>query len=1633
MKNRGLSLNALLAASVMALSASGVWADTLAASPAACTSLAGVGIAWSTPGNARVSDNVYATVPLDDNQTSNYLQCLNYGFAAIPAWAVINDISVNVERKSSSAAATVPTDADVFLVKGGVIGTTDRATSTLYTTADVTEAHGVPPDLWGTSWTAADLKAGNFGVAFAARKPGSVGGSRTVSVDFIQVVVDYSIPARTCTSVVTGNWSNANTWNCGSGPGDGPPVATDSVVINNQIVSLDTNASVTSLTINSGTLQQSGAVARSLTVSGSLSNSGTIVDNGASGSFSLSVGGGLTGNGNSITVDSLAVGGNTVISSPLTVTGSFNVGGDLTNNSAALTVNNLIFQKAGTQAATFYGTASAITNFTVNSGTTVASANYSTVNLKGTLSNNGSISLPNTSWLINGTSGQSIAGSADSTLGNLTMSNASGLSLSRNVVVPGTLTLNNGVINTGAFALSATANCPGSVSGGSAASYVNGSLRLTFPAFSVTCVYPIGSATAYAPAALTIPWFAGISGGTLTASTTNGEHPQVATSLINPAQDVNRYWTLGTPGDTMATLPSGGSYSLALNFVAGDVDAGATVANFKVGRYASGWSALAGSASGTTASYPGGSSFGSFAVGTPVPAVVVLGKTVSTPSDTVGSYVTFTLSASNPHAQDLSNVVLTDLIPTDLTYSISAATAGSVGVSDQTLVWTIPALVSGASEQLSLVVRLAKKGTYTNTVTSPGATSASASILVVSNAFVHYRMDETAGSWTGTGKDGEVIDSGVNALSGRRLPSTATGINAYTPSPVTETIAGQYSSVIGDFCNAGSFDGSGVVQSATSSYFQFTNQLSASAWIYPTAYPSELASILSNDTNYEFHLNPSGKLYWWWQAATLTSNATIPLNKWTHIAITLDSTANRRQRIYINGVQDSATNNWMGTLAGNACPFYIGGDVATGTCDLIAARNFRGKIDEVKIYDYELSAAEVQTDMNLGRLCGASAFDHIRIEHDANASICTPETVRVKACLNSSCTSLYPGQVTMTLSPAGWVGGNSITFSGGVTTATLSNASITPPSLTLGGTVTGVARPANTTTRCFSGSTETCTLTVSSPSCAFDAAEVGANPQTRIFTKLAGTAFDLDVLALSGSTTINPAYTGTVTVDLVDSSSTTCPTVAGLSTAQNVDFVSTGRKTVTFSYPDAARNVRVRAKAGSAPAACSSDNFAIRPAQFTMSSSMNNNALTGTPEATAGSAFKLTAGAGVTKGFNGTPALDVGKVSDHNGVAIASGTLSGSFDPGTGTSASGSAFKYLDVGNIQLAEDAVVDSGFTLVDQTKDCVSGSTSTTLTTPAPGKYGCNIGSVASAKFGRWYPSHYSFAGTLTPGCAAGSFTYMGQDALGVDLTVRAHASTGLPAAVTDPVVSRYNYAATGGYPSLAGVTFAGDNGGSTVAASRLTSPAFPSMPITNLWSAGQLRVNDTYVFSKLTTPDGPYDVYKMLASVADPDNASPTLVGAGTNETGIRFGRLRLISGQGSDVAPFIMKTEAQYWDGAYWRTNILDSCTSYVKENVVCTGPVSTSVSSTMGINKGYGSITLAKPDPAGAGIERICLDMASTANGCSGATSAASLDYLLGNWGAPTYDRDPFGNIEFGRANSNTRGNWGFIYRRENF
>lgn len=161
---------------------------TVTMSPGSCVNTTGIGtVAWtpSPTTNVNASDNLYATATV--NGTTNYLKCTGYNFA-IPATATILGVVVNVERKSSSTSRT--TDGAMRLVKAGVIGTVDRSTTTVYPATDTYEAHGTPSDLWGTTWTPADINLATFGAAFAVKTT----KSRTVSVDHMPIAVTYSAP-----------------------------------------------------------------------------------------------------------------------------------------------------------------------------------------------------------------------------------------------------------------------------------------------------------------------------------------------------------------------------------------------------------------------------------------------------------------------------------------------------------------------------------------------------------------------------------------------------------------------------------------------------------------------------------------------------------------------------------------------------------------------------------------------------------------------------------------------------------------------------------------------------------------------------------------------------------------------------------------------------------------------------------------------------------------------------------------------------------------------------------------------------------------------------------------------------------------------------------------------------------------------------------------------------------------------------------------------------------------------------------------------------------------------------------------------------------------------------------------------
>ena len=260
-------------------------------------------------------------------------------------------------------------------------------------------------------------------------------------------------------------------------------------------------------------------------------------------------------------------------------------------------------------------------------------------------------------------------------------------------------------------------------------------------------------------------------------------------------------------------------------------------------------------------------------------------------------------------------------------------------------------------------------------------------------------------------------------------------------------------------------------------------------------------------------------------------------------------------------------------------------------------------IDEVKLYNFEMSVDQAKADMTLGRLCSGT-YDHIQLEHSGTASMCGADTVLVKACLDAACSMLYTGKVTVQLSPSGWSGGDTFDIIGGVATRQLSFAAA--GSYTLG---TVSANPqANNTTRCYVGSAQNCSVNVAASTCSFDAVEKDAAPKTNLYTKLAGVPFNVDVLALSNPTTVNTGYTGSVNVDLVDASQSACPSGSGLTTATNQSFIAgnAGRKTVSFSYANAAKNVRVRAMVGAAAPVCSTDAFTIRPQSYSAVSSVGS-------------------------------------------------------------------------------------------------------------------------------------------------------------------------------------------------------------------------------------------------------------------------------------------------------------------------------------------------------------------------------------------------------------------------------------------
>jgi hypothetical protein len=479
----------------------------------------------------------------------------------------------------------------------------------------------------------------------------------------------------------------------------------------------------------------------------------------------------------------------------------------------------------------------------------------------------------------------------------------------------------------------------------------------------------------------------------------------------------------------------------------------------------------------------------------------------------------------------------------------------------------------------------------------------------------------------------------------------------------------------------------------------------------------------------------------------------------------------------------------------------------------------------------------------------------------------------------------------------------------------------------------------------------------------FNAVDLAADAATgAITTKQAGTAFSLDLVAVSGGAQFT-AYSGTLNVELVDASSAagSCTTWPQLANLGSVAFggADAGRKTVAITYAEAARDVRVRLyDATLAITSCSVDNFAIRPASFGNLAVTHGSPTTAgttepldtsgpystgdpTPIHRAGRPFTISAtaynGAGaVTQNYAGSPSLTA--VASLLGTNTGTASASGWSYPSQGSLRSDQA-TYDEAGAVTLK---LVDTDFAAVD--------SLDTAL---AVREFSGTI------DVGRFTPDHFKFevlaAGAFQPGCVAGGFTYVGQPFFLSTLVPAPQAR--ITAVAADGTTATRNYtelealprhaAAAGSLPqSDYDVTI--DAGGTALTAT--TFQILSTDPDNTFVSEGDGK----YLFTAVAPAAGwsftrgllidPFTAaIKLTPTLDDPDGVALLASGAfgaawpGVAFTGggnaVRFGRLVVDNANGSERLPLNLPLRAEYWTGSGFQTYAADSCSVLVAGNL----------------------------------------------------------------------------------------------------
>lgn len=1366
---------------------------------------------------------------------------------------------------------------------GGTVGGAGGAgTSNNITGAAVTYATGGTGGNYDGTRAAGAPGAANTGNGGGGASGNNGGGAFNGGAGGSGIVVIRYTPPPHYYSRNSGTWTGNNRWSLvgcgGASAGGAEPGPGDQVTIcNGDTIQLNTSiggAGLVSMTIQAGGELQmaNNNVARSLTVAGNIDNDGTLI-----------------------------------IPTNRNTTSSLIIGGNLTNNG----VFDMFTDANSLVDVTFNGSASQI--------------------LTGT--------------------------SADSNFHNLTLNNPNGLELTgaHNAIVNTTLTLTSGLLTTNANVVHVVSG--NAVAGAGATTFVAGNLRKRFTAGAVVNrVYEVGTVSGGVLYAPVIVQFGNVTGaGDFTVSTTAGDHPDIANSTLDPNLSINRYWTLTNDSTTFTADVNNGAWFIFND--PQDHDAGTDFNEFYVGHYNGAWTEITPTVRAANGVIIAGAEFTMAAF----PGDYQIAQRASTPtcatglaSGLPGEYfnnmtlagtatgtridgpVDFNWATGDPGVTgigvDQFSVRWDGILRATATGNHQFQTVSDDGVRlyvNNTLVidnWTDHAATTDTSGNVALTagqlyfirlefyenggqaeirLRWQQPGDPGFSPIPAGPTPALGAGLyycppVIPGLTANYMMDETA--WNGSAD--EVQDSSTGGLHGTAAGgATTAGTNPARPgSPGT--------------CRYGVFDGNDdYIQVNNLSTF-LNGTASLAFWIRTTQTGNDLGWQAPGVTGVELG-GGADDIFWGWLDAagnigisvanTFTTKSTIPINDgtWRHIVLTRDHVAGE-YKIYIDGglnANGAIATGLIGTGFSS-----IGRIEDTGG----TPEYFDGELDEVRIYDNVLSDAQVVTVMNETHPCTA-APDHIRIEHDGEGLTCAPEQVTVRACMDATCSTEYIDSVTTTLSPAGWVGSDTITFSGGSTTAQLRRTTV--GAVTLDATATSPA-PTNVT-RCFNGLTETCTLNFVDSGFIFD-----VPTQTACRTSAAVTI--TAVKTADNGQTCAPAFSGarsvgfwSTYVDPATGMEAVSVNGAPVGTASpgtgiNLNFDANAQATFTVAYPDAglmqlnARHEGSGVEAGLVMTG--SDQFVSVPVGLAVYAATNCPAGNATCPVfgIAGAAFSLNVKAACWVSDGDTDLSDNPETPNFRLTGIPmTHALIAPVGGAPGSLGNGS-FDFI-----------AADDGIHTFNQTVSEVGVFTFTAA--PAANSYfGQTIPAATSPNIGRFRPARYNVtfsdiisACTSTPP----GFTYSRQPFTG-SMTIEAQNSTGnLTSNFRDgfdtlnPAVELIfeNDQTNAAYDSEAVNFLAGQNFSDA-------PTGIASIGLQFTWNMPMQAAVDTTV--QLT---GSNDEVNVVAG-------APTPVDIGASE--IRFGRMFLENTFGSELLPLTLPLYAEYYNGTEFIRNTDDSCTTY---------------------------------------------------------------------------------------------------------